>query len=339
MHIKTLGIDLAKSVFQLHGIDKHHEVVLKKRLSREALVPLIQNLPVCQIFMEACSGAHDWARRFEAMGHRVKLLSPKSVKRFLNGQKNDMNDARAIVSAGLAPDARFVQIKSVEQQTAQSLLRIREGYVTRRTELSNQIRGLLTEYGVVFKQGSRALRAQLTEGLEALEVPPGLKPEIERLWEDWKNTDKRVSALDKTLEQMSDVNEYTGRLKTIPGVGVLSSLALFAAVGNGSAFRNGRHMSAFVGLVPRQHSSGGKERLGSITKQGNTYLRKTLIQGSKAAFYHLGKQEHASKTWVYQLAERRGQNIAAVAQANKNVRMAWALLTKGETYQPQKQAA
>lgn len=336
MNIKALGIDLAKNVFQLHGIDLNNKVVIKKRLGRDKFATFMRELQSCNIFMEACGGAHEWARRFSQYGHVVKLISPIHVKKFLKGQKNDKNDARAIVSAGLEPDARFVQIKTLEQQGVQSLLRVREGYMARRIEVSNQIRAILTEYGIIMAQGKSALKQQLHLELDkSTVIPERLKAEILWLWEEWNSLENRINELDKSLRKMAKENDKTDRLMTIPGVGTLSALGLFAAVGDGKAFKNGRHMAAFLGLVPRQHSSGQKMRLGSITKQGNTYLRKTLIQGSKALFLHLCRKPEAPDTWLYQVAERRGQNKAAVAQANKNARIAWALLTKGEVYQVQ----
>jgi len=332
--IKVVGIDLAKNTFHLHGADVHGKVILRKKLSRNKLAAFMANLPLCLVGMEACGGAHDWARKFKAMGHDVRLMSPQFVKPYVKSNKNDMADAEAICEAVGRPNMRFVPIKSVEQQDIQSLHRAREQAVKNRTAQSNQIRGMLMEYGIVVGKGVATLRKTLPDILEDAdnglaplfrEVLCGLSDELHRLAE-------RIAAYDGQIKHLSAQSDACQRLMTIPGVGPMTATALAAAVGNAKVFANGREMSAWLGLVPRQCSTGGKPKLLGISKRGDTYLRKLLIHGARLALQFADRKQDVRSRWVVDVRSRRGKNIAAVALANKMVRSAWVLLNRNEEY-------
>ncbi|MDQ6987096.1 MAG: IS110 family transposase [Mariprofundaceae bacterium] len=332
--VKTIGIDLAKSVFHLHGVDNQGKVVIRKRLSRSKLAAYMAQLPPCLVAMEACGGSHYWARKFQAMGHNVRLISPQFVKPYVKSNKNDMADAEAICEAVQRPNMRFVPIKSIEQQDILSIHRAREQVVRRRTAQGNQIRGLLMEYGLVMPQGMRALHAQLPTILADADNDLTLmfRELLHGLWEELLNLDKHIAAYDQHIKALSEQSEACKRVMTIPGVGPMVATALIASVSDGKAFKNGREMAAWLGLVARQHSTGGKPRLLGISKRGDVYLRKLLIHGARAALRWADKKHDKRSMWVTSLKERRGQNIAAVALANKTVRTAWVLITRGEDY-------
>jgi len=334
MNIKRIGIDLAKSVFQLHGVDGHEKVVLRKQMSRSQMQAFFKTLPPCLIGMEACSGAHYWAREFSSMGHTVKLIAAQFVKPYVKSGKNDANDAEAICEAVGRPSMRFVAVKTVEQQVMQSAHRIRSRLVRSRTALGNEIRGFLSEFGIVVAVGIAQLRRALPiiEEDQALALTPGFKRELAELAEELRQVDDRIKAHDQRMQAAAREDHRIRRLMEIEGIGAISASALVAAVGDAKQFASGRDMAAWMGLVPSQHSSGGKDRLGHISKRGDAYLRTLLIHGARAALNASVKKEDARSRWVNSLAARRNRNIATVALANKNARIAWAVLSREEEY-------
>jgi len=332
--IKVVGIDLAKNTFHLHGVDAHGNIVMRKKLSRSKLSAFMANLPPCLVGMEACGGSHDWARKFKAMGHNARLMSPQFVKPYVKSNKNDMVDAEAICEAVQRPNMRFVPIKGIEQQDIQSLHRAREQALKNRTAQVNQIRGLLMEYGMVVAKSVAKLRKALPGILEDAdnslsdmfrELLGGLADELHRL-------EERIAAYDTQIAHLSTQSDACQRLMTIPGVGPMTATALAAAVGDARAFANGREMSAWLGLVPRQCSTGGKPKLLGISKRGDTYLRKLVIHGARSALQFADRKQDVRSRWAVDVRSRRGRNIAAVALANKMVRSAWVLLSRSEEY-------
>lgn len=337
MNITVLGIDLAKNVFQIHGINATGKVMAKKQLTRAKLLDFVMSLPPCLIGMEACASSHYWARKFKQAGHEVKLISPQFVKPYVKSNKNDRNDAEAICEAVTRPHMRFVAIKSTEQQdNIQAIHRIRSALVQRRTALANQIRGLLGEYGMIVPQGIKILNKQLPLVLE--DAQNGLSDLARELFADLyvqlKAVDKQVKQYDTKLEQISHQSEVCQRLIQIPGVGIISATAMIASVGNANVFKNGREMAAWLGLVPRQHSSGSKILLLGISKRGDRYLRTLLIHGARAVITRSKNRVNKLNEWLVKLKDRRGINKASIALANKNARIIWALMAKGTDYQP-----
>ncbi len=337
MKVTSIGIDLAKSIFQLHGVDAHGKALFRKKLSRGQLLPFIAQLNPCLIGMEACGAASFWAREFKKMGHDVKLIAPQFVKPFVKSNKNDAADAEAICEALLRPNMRFVTPKSIEQQDIQSLHRVRSRQVAARTALSNELRGLLSEYGVVLPQGITQLRKNLTAMLETAQqqerVTQRGKLLFETMLDELRELDAKIAEMDVRIESIHNGSEASQRLAEIPGVGKLTATAVVAAVGDVKVFKNGREFSAWIGLVPKQHSSGGKEKLLGISKRGDVYLRTLLIHGARASIRFLDRQADSSrKQWLQKLIERRGMNRAVVALANKNARQIWVLLARNEEY-------
>lgn len=330
---KVVGIDLAKSTFHLHGVDEKSKFVFKKRMSREKLIDFMANLSPCLVGMEACGGSHYLARKFQEFGHEVKMMAPQFVKPYVKSNKNDKVDAEAICEAVQRPNMRFVPIKSVEQQDMQSLHRARSLEVANRTALINQIRGFLLENGIVLPKGAGHVRSKLPEILEMKTMLTAeMRELLTQLRDELVHLDERILRYKVKIEATSRQHAACILLETIPGVGPLIATALVAAIGDVSVFKNGREMAAYLGLVPKQHSTGGKERLLGISKRGDTYLRMLLIHGARAALRVAGKKDDYRSRWVIDLKYRRGENVAAVALANKNVRTAWAMLTKGEEY-------
>jgi len=333
-HPSVVGIDLAKRVFHLAGMDDSGQVVLRKRLTREALMPCMAQLPPVVIGMEACGGAHYWARRFRAHGHTVKLMAPQFVKPYVKSHKNDTVDAEAIAEAVTRPTMRFVPIKGIEQQDLQSLHRARERVVKARTALVNEIRGLLGEYGVVLPQSVAKFRQTFLPTLAAEQAKfTALSRELfEQLYDEFCALEKRLAYYNERLEALGEAPPVCQRLQTIPGVGPLTATALVAAVSEASHFKNGRQFAAWLGLVPGQHSTGGKTRLLGSSKRGDGYVRKLLVHGARATLRWVGLKMDCRSQWVRGLIERRGKNRAAVALANKNARIAWVLLSSEQTY-------
>ena len=333
-NVKVLGIDLAKQSFQLHGVDEAGQIVLRKKLNRGQLSVFVAQMEPCLIGLEACGGAHHWVRVFKSHGHVVRMIAPQFVKPYVKSNKNDAVDAEAICEAVQRPSMRFVPEKCIEQQDMQSLHRIRSQIVARRTAQANQVRGLLLEYGVTIPKGISYIRRQIPLILE--DADNGLSDLFRGLLNDlyleFVHLDERVDALEETLKALCAQSEDCQRLLTIPGVGLLSATALVAAIGDIHAFKNGRELAAWLGLVPRQHSTGGKATLMGISKRGDTYLRTLLIHGGRTVVRVAEKHQDRKNQWVCEVEQRRGKNIAAVAVANKNARIVWALLSKQTTY-------
>lgn len=339
MNITTLGIDLAKNVFQLHGVDSKGKAVLSKKMSREKLTEFIANLPICRIVMEACGSANFWARKFKSYGHEVKLISPQFVKPFVKGNKNDRNDAAAIVEASSRPSMRYVSPKTVEQQDMQSLIRIREGYVETRTKTMNQIRGLLAEYGIVIAQGASHIKKALPNHFD-LGKENGLTEGFKNLLEQQYNfllvLEEQIDQCDLKIEQIAKMHETCQKVQAIEGIGPITAVTLTATIGDHPEdFKNGRHFAAFLGLVPRQHSSGSREQLLGISKRGDNYLRKLLVHGARSVICRVDKKTDPKSRWLQSLKERRGNNRACVALANKNARVVLAILLKKQIYKPE----
>jgi transposase len=334
MNIKRIGIDLAKQVFQLHGVDQNEKVVLKKQLPRKKMLAYFQSLPPCLIGMEACGSSHYWARELQKFGHTVKLMAPQFVKPYVKSNKNDANDAEAICEAVSRPNMRFVAIKTVAQQDVQAVHRIRSELVKQRTAKGNQIRGLLAEYGVVINKRIDVLRKALPSIFEDTEngLSADLKTLLEELRQDLIALDERVLVVTEKINVLAKADEDAQRLQKIPGIGPMTATAIISAIGNGKQFKCGRDLAAWLGLTPRQHSSGGKERLLGISKRGDAYLRTLLIHGARAVLRVSETKNDSLNCWLQKLCSRRNKNIAAVALANKNARIIWAILTKKTDY-------
>jgi transposase len=337
MNIKRVGIDLAKQVFQLHGVDAQEKAVLRKQLRRGQMLDYFKKLPPCLIGMEACSSAHYWGRELQKLGHTVKLMAPQFVKPYVKSNKNDANDAEAICEAVARPTMRFVAIKTVAQQDIQAVHRIRSGLVQQRTAKVNQIRGLLAEYGIVVGRRVDTLRTALPLLLEDAEngLTIDFRALLEGLQQDLTVLNGRVDDLDKNIKTLASSNTDAKRLQQIPGIGPITATALICAIGNAKQFKRGRDMAAWLGLTPRQHSSGGKDRLLGISKRGDAYLRTLLIHGARSVLKVTGQKDDPRSRWLQSLCSRRNKNIAAVALANKNARIAWALLSKETDYLPE----
>ncbi|MCK7632334.1 IS110-like element ISSpu22 family transposase [Shewanella sp. JNE10-2] len=334
MKITTIGLDIAKSVFHLVGVDKAGKLIKKKILRRKDLLPFVAKIEPCLIVMEACGGASYWAREFEQFGHIVKLIAPQYVVPFRQGNKNDYNDALAIAEAAQRPNMRFVKPKSVEQQDVQLLHRMRERLTKQSTALINQVRGMLAEYGIVMTKSKSAFKAQLPDILidEANTLTTKGRAIFYQLYDEVIDIEKRLKSCDTQVLNETQNNVICQRLQTIPGVGPVTATAIYAAVGDGKDFSNGRHFSAWCGLVPKQHSSGGKDNLLGISKRGNAYLRTLFIHGARAVLRHSGSKSDKLSCWAIQLAERRGFNRACVAVANKLARMSWVIAAREEEF-------
>lgn len=336
MKITTIGLDIAKSVFHLVVVNHVGRVVKKKQLKRKQVLSYMAKLEPCLIVMEACGGAHYWAREFVALGHQVRLIAPQYVKPYVKGNKNDYNDAEAITEAGQRPSMRFVPIKSVEQQDIQNFHRQRERIKKARTALVNQTRGLLAEYGIVINQGVAAVRRDLPLILEDAEngLTALARALFSELLDELQALDQRFEHCERRINALNQENEVCRRLDDILGIGAMTASATYAAAGHGKDFVNGRHFSAWLGLVPGQHSSGGKPVLLGISKRGNAYLRTLYIHGARAVLRHSATKQDRFSRWAQALLARRGHNKACVAVANKMARMAWVIMAKGETYRP-----
>lgn len=329
--ITLLAIDLAKQVFELHGVDSRGVCVLRRQVRRAQLLRLIAQLPRGIVAMEACSGAHEWGRRIVALGHEVKLIAPQFVKPFVKGNKTDRNDAQAICEAAQRPHMRFVAIKTVEQQQVLALHRLRSAAVKTRTALGNQIRGLLAEFGLILPQGLHRLRDALPGLLEDADngLPALLREELSVQSERLSELDAEVQRLTRRIEQQLTLDERAQALMQRRGVGPLIASAVSAEIGNPQAFKNGRQFAASLGLVPRQHSTGGKPLLLGISKRGNAYLRTLLIHGARSVMRTADRHEDPISQWARQVKERRGVHKAIVAVANKMARQLWAQLAYG----------
>ena len=326
MKATTIGIDLAKNVFQLHGVDGHGKVVLKKQMKREQMATFFANLAPALVGMEACSGAHYWARKLQGMGHTVRLMAAQFVKPYVKTNKNDVADAEAICEAVARPNMRFVPIKNIEQQAVLALHRARQGFVSARTAQANQIRGLLSEYGIVIPQGIAHIAGCVPEIIEdaSNELPGLFRQLVQRLMDHLRVLHQQVLDTDAALRAWHRQSDMCCKLEKVPGIGPITATALVATIGDAKNFHNGRQLAAWLGLVPRQHSSGGKQNLLGISKRGDCYLRTLLIHCARSVIFssqHKGTQHG----WIHELIQRRNHNVAAVALANKIARTVWAL--------------
>jgi transposase len=338
MKLSRIGIDLAKNVFQLHGVDRHGKAVWKRRLKRgQWLKALLDRAePGCEIGMEACGGAHHWARQLQARGYTVRLIPPQFVKPYVKSNKNDAIDAEAICEAMSRPNMRFVTVKSIAQQDIQATHRIRAELKDQRNAKANQIRGLVAEYGLVAPLTLGALRTAIPEWLEDADnsLTVHFRSLLHGVWLDLTALDDRLRELDRTIEQLANSNEVTRRLQQLRGVGPMIATALVATVGDAAQYHKSRQMAASLGLTPRQYSSGDKHRLLGITKRGDVYLRTLLIHGARAVVSQAKHKDDRLSRWVTGIAQRRHPNVAAVALANKTARMAWAMLRNETDYDP-----
>ena len=332
--IKVAGIDLGKTSFQLHGVDDRGHEQLTKKLTRKQLKATMARMPACLVGMEACASAHYWARLLRSYGHEVKLMAPQFVKPYVKSNKNDQADAEAICEAVQRPNMRFVAIKEVEQQDIQSLHRIRSQVVGNRTAQVNQIRGLLMEYGIDIPKGRAQVRKRLPLILEDAEngLTIRFRALLSGLYDELVHLDDRIAVLNQEIDQLAQNDQRARRLMSIPGIGPMCATALVAAIGDIHMFKNGRELAAWLGLVPRQSSTGGKARLLGISKRGDVYLRQLLIHGARAVLQWVDAKEDSRSRWAKELMRRRNKNVAAVAMANKMVRTAYAVLKYEEDY-------
>jgi transposase len=334
MQITTIGLDLAKSIFQVHGIDADGQVVVRKKLRRAEVLKFFQGLSPCLVGIEACATAHHWARELGALGHTVRLMSPAYVKAYVRRQKNDAADAEAICEAVQRPTMRFVPVKSAERQSVLVLHRTRELLVRQRTMLINAIRGHCAEFGIIAPQGARRA-VELIEGVrrgEVGDIPQLVRASLLTLADQLGGIAVQIHALERRLLAWHRQDQDSQRLATIPGVGLISATALAASVPDPALFRSGREFAAFLGLVPRQNSSGGKERLGRISKKGDRYLRKLLVVGATSVIRRARTDPPGAALWIRSLLERRPARVVTVAMANKTARIAWAVLARGDVY-------
>ena len=334
MTIETLGIDIAKNVFQLHGVNRGGRLLLTRRVKRHQLLPVIAQIEPCTIAIEACTGAFYWQRQFEELGHRVKIVSPQYVKPFVRRQKTDGNDAEAICTAARQAHMRFVPTKTIEQQDIQALHRARQRLVGHRTAVVNQIRGLLLDRGIAFPKSITRARQMIPDILADAEneLTDLSREAIAELHDLLVDLDRRVTSFDKKIQRVFRSCEACQRIARIKGVGPMTATAVVAAIGDGAEFKNGRHLAAWVGLVPRQHSSGQRTVMLGISKRGSQHLRTLLVHGARAVVRSASRKTDPFNTWVNQLHQRRGFNRATVAVANKNARIIWAVLRSGEVY-------
>jgi transposase len=338
MKITRVGVDLAKNVFQLHGVDRSGKLVWKRKLSRKNWLKVLlkETDPSCEIGIEACAGAHHWARILMNKGYQVKIIAPQFVKPYVKSNKNDANDAEAICEAMSRPNMRFVEVKTTEQQDIQAMHRVLDELKSHRTAKVNQIRGLLAEYGLVASRQLHVLRRAIPDWLEDAEngLSDIFRQLLEGLREDLARLDERIAEVNDAIEQIAKSHPMARRLQQLRGVGPLVSTAMIASVGTAKQFSRGRQMAASIGVTPKQFSSGGKERLQGISKRGDAYLRRLLIHGARSVVCHAKHKDDRYSRWMTELAKRSHTNIAAVAVANKTARMAWAMMVNETDYDP-----
>jgi transposase len=330
-NVTTCGIDLAKNVFSLHAVDGRGVVVLRKTVNRGRLAALVAQLPPCLIGLEACSGAHEWARRFGQHGHTVKLMAPKFVAPYRRSGKNDSNDAEAICEAVSRPSMRFVPVKSVEQQAILTLHRVRLGFVEERTAMINRIRGLLAEFGVVLPQ--RVVEVRRGAAATLNQLPALAQRALSDLLAHVRVLDERIGEYERELEQHARRDERAKRIQALSGIGPISASAIVSSVAEAHEFKNGRQFAAWLGLTPKQYSTGGKSRLGRITAHGDAYLRTLLIMGARSMLQTASRRSDRLARWALAVRARRGYHRACVAIAAKNARIIWAMLAKNEPLQ------
>ncbi len=340
-HSVTVGLDIAKNVFHAHGVDENGEFIFSRKLRRAKVIAFFEGLDPCLIGIEACATSHHWARVFAQMGHEVKLMQPRYVKPYVKSQKNDAADAEAICEAVTRPTMRFVEVKSIEQQSILVMHRTRAMLIRHRTRVGNSIRAHLGEFGIVAPIGRNGLYRliEIIEDEEDVTITDIARHCLAHLADQYRLLQDQILDLDRQINKSHRASEVSRRLATIPGIGPLAASALVATIGNASAFKSGRSLAAFLGLVPRQSSSGGKDRLGRISKRGDGYLRWLLVAGAMAVVRY-AQRHGARRPWLVQLLARRPGKTAIVALANKMARMAWALMVSGETYrEPEAQAS
>ena len=332
--VTAVGLDLAKTVFQVHGADRDGRPVVREKLRRGQVIPFFADLAPCLIGMKACAGAHYWARELQGLGHEVRLIPPQYVKPFVKTNKNDASDAEAICEALMRPTMRFAPIKSAEQQSVLMLHRSRELLVRQRTMLINALRGHCGEFGLVVAQGASKVvdLIAVIEDPEDTRLPALAREALGSLVEQLRMTQTQILGLERKLMAWHRANEASRRLEAIPGVGIITATALVATIGDASQFRSGRQLAAWLGLVPRQHSSGGKDRLGRISKRGDGYLRKLLVHGARTVLLWSRRKKERRSPWQEALLARRPTNVVLVAMANKTARVVWAMLSRGETF-------
>lgn len=333
-NISVVGIDLSKNYFQVCAMTKQGEIIFNKRVTRNELPEVVQKLPSTTISMESCCGAHFWARKFQQMGHIVKLISPQFVKPFVKSNKNDANDSEAIAIASSQGHMRFVPMKNIEQQEIQGLHKTRELYVKQYTAVANHIRSLLLEHGIIIPKGVKKINKNIWLHIDDInnELTPNIREQLKELYEHFNDLQKKATAYEKKLTLLARQDERCKNLLTMPGIGPLISTALVSAIGNGHEFKKGKELSAWLGLVPKQHSSGNKQRLLGISKRGDKYLRKLLIHGARSALIHCTNKTDKLSLWMQRKKESLGFNKATVALANKNARIALALLNNNTIY-------
>ncbi len=331
-----ISIDLAKNVFQFCAMTKHNKIVFNKTLRRREVLGFMEQQAPTQVAMEACYSSHFWARQFHAMGHIVKLLPAQHVTPFVRGNKSDRNDAVAIAEAARRPDILTVPIKSLDQQDIQCLHRLRERYVAHRTGLMNQARGLLSEYGIIAPQGHKAFCQLLHEVSQpaSRDISPLLKPWLREVADEYYDYSQRITDMTNQLTQIAKKHPLCRLLLSIPGIGAINATAIYSAIGNGSQFNNAREFAVWLGLTPKQYSSGETVRSAGITKRGNRYLRKQLVHGARAALHRCQNKTDALSRWTNQLSVRRGKHKAYVALAARLARLSWVLLQRNEMYKP-----
>lgn len=337
MNISRVGLDLAKLVFQVHGVDCHERVVCRRQLKRAQVREFFRQLPPCLVAMEACGSAHYWARELRELGHEVRLIAPQFVKPYVKGDKHDAHDAEAICEAASRPSMRYVPVKSAPQQALQAMHRIRSRLVRARTALCNEVRGLLGEFGLIASRRGRAATAVLLETVTATEaagLPAPMGELLSELKAELQALDARIARLERLVQARVRADARIQRLLAVEGIGPISASAVVASVGDARQFHTARQFAAWLGLVPRQHSTGGQQRLGKISKRGDTYLRTLLIHGARAVVRCCADKTDARSRWLQGLLQRRDANIVAVALANKNARILWALLSRETRYQP-----
>ncbi|MER9732966.1 IS110 family transposase [Mesorhizobium sp. M0217] len=332
--VSTIGLDVAKHVFQVHGVDAQGAVVVRRKLRREDVVAFFTSLPACLIGIEACATSHHWARVLTALGHEVRLMPASYVKPYVKRQKNDASDAEAICEAVTRPTMRFVPTKSEEQQSVLMLRRVRELLIRQRTMLVNALRGHLAELGIITRQGATGLSMLVAlvedEGQDL--IPPLARSALFLLVQQLREMHEKVCELDRQIHIWHRSHELSRRLETIPGIGPITASAIVATVTDASLFKSGRQLAAWLGLVPRQNSSGGKDRLGRISKQGDPYIRRLLVVGAHAVLRFCRKGKAAPTRWAAELLAKKPYNVVAVALANKMARIVWALMTTGKRF-------
>lgn len=335
MKITTVGLDLAKNVFQVHGVDERGKPAVRRQLKRREMLSFFANLEPCVVGMEACASSHYWARQLVELGHTPKLMAPQFVKPYVKTNKNDRADAEAICEAVMRPSMRFVPIKAVESQAVLALHRVRQGFVAARTAQANQIRGLLGEFGIVIRKGIAHIGAELPTILEDAEndLPPLMRGLLERLGCHLKELDRQVREVEQQIVMWHRQNAASLELERIPGIGPLTASAYVASIGDGQSFNNARQVPAWLGMVPRHDGTGGKVRLGRISKRGDSYLRTLFIHGARSVIARCGRSSRPTDPWLKDLLARRHKNVAAVALAAKNARIAWALVAHKRSFE------